>query len=316
LTRETNLSTQLPPVVVVMLSTYNGAAFLREQLDSLVAQAGVAVRLHARDDGSTDDTVDILRSYVAIWPGLSDIRCGANLGAAMSFLELLRTAPTDAEFYAFCDQDDVWLPTKTARAVRALASLPAEVPALYCSNVACVDAALRPLGVPRGDADGSFQHLLFENIAYGCTIVMNASARHLIAERAPQQGVVMHDWWSVLIVAAFGCVLYDAEPRILYRQHGANSIGAQTCWAGQAWLHVRGLMRRRRNFYRIHEQASQLLRQYGDRLPVHCRARVERLVRSKRSIGTRFGFALSRDVRRSRPIDSLIARALLLAGWY
>jgi len=299
-----------------MLSTYNGAAFLREQLDSLVAQAGVAVRLHARDDGSTDDTVDILRSYVAIWPGLSDIRCGANLGAAMSFLELLRTAPTDAEFYAFCDQDDVWLPTKTARAVRALASLPAEVPALYCSNVACVDAALDLLGVPREDGDGRFQHLLFENIAYGCTIVMNASARRLIVERLPQQGVVMHDWWCALVVAAFGRVVYDPEPQILYRQHGGNSIGARTGWMSQTWTQVRELVRRRRSYYRIHAQANEFLRIYADRLSLSGRTNLEKLVHSKHSLGARVRFALSRNVVRSRPLGNIVARALILVGWY
>src|ERR1700719_2334213 len=123
------------PSVCVLLSTYNGEAFLEAQLESLRAQTGVEVRLHARDDGSTDGTVALLRRHAGTWPSLVGLQSAENLGPAKSFLELLRTAP-DADFYAFCDQDDVWLPGKLARAAEALAGDTG--PALYCSNVTCV----------------------------------------------------------------------------------------------------------------------------------------------------------------------------------
>lgn len=309
-------SSALAPSVVVMLSTYNGAAFLSEQLESLAAQQDVVIRLHVRDDGSTDSTLAVLRSHARAWPELAGVGRGDNLGASMSFLELVRTAPPDAPYYAFCDQDDVWLPTKTARAVEALSTLPLDVPALYCSNVTCVDAGLAVLGVPRENADGSFQHLLFENIAYGCTVVMNAAARRLIAERSPQHGVVMHDWWCALVVAAYGRVLYDPEPRILYRQHGSNSIGAQTGRGSRTWFQICELFRRRRSYYQIHGQASELFALYSNDMPIIHLSDLNNLVDSKHKLGTRLKFALSKKVVRSEILGEIVARALILVGWY
>src|SRR6185369_14462358 len=213
------------PRVAVLLSTYNGEAFIEPQLASLRAQEGVEVRLHVRDDGSHDDTLAVLRRHADAWPQLAGVASGPNLGPAASFLELLRTAPDDADYYAFCDQDDVWLPGKLERAVEQLTASAGE-PALYCSNVTCVAEDLTVLGTPRANGDPRLQHLLFENIAYGCTTVLNRAARERIVSRLPERGVVMHDWWCALVVAAFGRIHYDPQPQILYRQHAGNSIGS------------------------------------------------------------------------------------------
>jgi glycosyltransferase involved in cell wall biosynthesis len=211
------------PRVAVLMSTYNGARHLEAQLDSLRAQEDIQVRVHVRDDGSTDGTIAVLNSYAAGWPNLAPPTQGPNLGPAASFLELLVTAPDEVDYYAFCDQDDVWLPDKLARAVEALSADAG--PALYCSNVTCVDDNLAVLGTPRENGDPRLQHLLFENIAYGCTTVMNRAARQAIATRPPERGVIMHDWWCALVVAALGEVRYDPGSHILYRQHGGNTIG-------------------------------------------------------------------------------------------
>ena len=112
------------PRVAVLLSTHNGEAFLAAQLDSLLAQQGVAVELFARDDGSTDSTRAILTRYGRHWPGLAAVTSGSNLGPAASFLTLLAGAPGGFDFYAFCDQDDVWLPGAPASRVRKLAAGP------------------------------------------------------------------------------------------------------------------------------------------------------------------------------------------------
>jgi glycosyltransferase involved in cell wall biosynthesis len=103
--------------VCVLLSTYNGEAHLEAQLESLKTQNGVTVDLHVRDDGSTDRTCEILRRHAGLWPGLAGIVPNDNLGPARSFLALLRSAPDKFEHYAFCDQDDVWMPDKLVRAI-------------------------------------------------------------------------------------------------------------------------------------------------------------------------------------------------------
>lgn len=301
------------PSVCVLLSTYNGEAFLAAQLDSLRAQAGVEVRLHARDDGSTDGTVALLRRHAGTWPSLAALRSTKNLGPARSFLELLRTAP-DADFYAFCDQDDVWLPGKLARAAEALSGDTG--PALYCSNVTCVAEDLSVLGAPRENGDTRLQHLLFENIAYGCTTVMNRSARALIVERLPQQGLVMHDWWCALVVAALGRIHYDPQPQILYRQHGGNSIGTEANLTVQTLNQAVLFLRNPSGYYRIHAQASEFLRICREDLTLEFRALVERLVHSKRSMPARVRYALSGQIVRSRLLGAIVARGLVVAGWY
>ena len=301
------------PRVAVLLSTFNGERFLGEQLDSILAQSGVEVLLHARDDGSCDGTPDLLRSYAENWPTLAAAPRGENLGVARSFLTLLRSAPAEAEFFAFCDQDDIWERDKLQRAVAAIAR--DSGPALYCSNVTLVDENLAPLGVGPDNADPRFEHLLYENIAFGCTVVMNRAAREVIVAHDPGSAVVMHDWWCALLVAAFGQVRYDPRPSVFYRQHGGNVVG-QRGVAWQALRETRRFLRGARSFYRIHAQASALLRLYGDQLPASRRERVALLVASRAGIRSRLSYALKGPVVRRRRIDAAVVRALIAAGWY
>lgn len=303
-----------PPLVAVLLSTWNGAKWLEPQLASLAAQTGVATRVIARDDGSTDDTCAILARHADRWPDLAGIAPSPNLGPAGSFLRLLRDAPADADFYAFCDQDDVWMPDKLARAVAMLANQTG--PAIYCSAVSCVAADMTPLGVPEPYRDTDFQTILFENIATGCTIVLNPAARALINAHPPSRGVVMHDWWVTLVIAALGRVIYDPEPSLFYRQHGGNSVGVSASAISQHWNQARRLLRKARSFYPIHAQAAELLRVHGDAMPPEPRIRLERLVASKRAPASRLAYALSRQIKRRRLPDALMVRLLVAAGWY
>ena len=303
-----------PPRVAVLLSTYNGEAFLDAQLASLAAQSGVTVEVFARDDGSSDATLAGLARYAHLWPALASPMGGRNLGPAASFLELLRLAPAAFDFYAFCDQDDVWTPEKLARAVETLGDDPA--PALYCSSVLIVDRELRPLGPHLVSGDSRFEHLLFENIAFGNTVVMNAAAARAVRAHAPEQGVIMHDWWCALVIAGVGRVVFDPRPGVLYRQHQANSIGASRSRAAEALALARSFWRDPGAFYPIHGQASECLRLFGDQLPSEPRRLLERLVKSKRNLIARLGFALLAPVIRARRIDALIARALIIVGLY
>lgn len=302
------------PRVAVLLSTYNGERYLAEQLASLRRQEGVALHVHARDDGSTDGTCAILRAHAPVWPELADLAPGTNLGVAASFLHLLGTAPADADFYAFCDQDDVWMPDKLARATAALAA--EEGPALYCSNTVCVDHDLKVIGTPAPHPDARFHHILFDNVATGCTVVLNRAARELLVSRLPESGVLMHDWWCALVIAAFGRLHYDPVPSMFYRQHGGNVVGLNANWLGQKLGLMRRLLRQRRTFYPIHAQAAELLRQFGPTMPAPHRDHLARLVESKRSLAARAAFALSRQVVHRDLVGQTAVRGLILANWY
>jgi hypothetical protein len=216
------------PPVAILLSTWNGAAYLSEQLASFLRLSGPDWRLYWRDDGSEDDSVDILRAFAAGEAAGRVLDRNDNrgrIGITASFLTLLRRAPADC-IVAFADQDDVWLPQKLARGVAALRGVAPGTPALYCARQSLVTASLDPIRVSaRVTEPPGFPQALTQNIATGCTVMLNADAVRLIAAtRAPPD--TLHDWWAYLVVtAAGGRVLIDDEPTVLYRQHAGNAVG-------------------------------------------------------------------------------------------
>ena len=186
------------PTVAILLSTFNGEQFLDDQLESLLRQTVTDWVLYWRDDGSSDATADIMRRFMA-GPGAG--RCHAvldppgRLRPTGSFMALLRAAAeTDVAAVAFADQDDVWLPEKLARAMAALQ--PHARPALYCSRQLLVDESLRRIGVsaPLHQPPG-FPAALTQNVATGCTLVLNRAAARLVAGSHPPSAT-LHDWWS------------------------------------------------------------------------------------------------------------------------
>ena len=213
------------PQVAILLATYNGARFLPAQLQSIAAQTLENWVLYWRDDGSTDATVEVMRAFgagagrfvqVASPPG--------RLGPTGSFMALLR-AVADAEAVAFADQDDVWLPDKLATGLAALDR--SSRPTLYCSRQLLVDAELRPLGESGPlPAPPPFPAALTQNVATGCTVLLNRAAAGLIARSRPPSSS-LHDWWSYLVVSAHGGrLVMDPRPTVLYRQHSGNVVGA------------------------------------------------------------------------------------------
>ncbi|MBV9782369.1 MAG: glycosyltransferase family 2 protein [Acidisphaera sp.] len=218
-----------PGRIAIVLSTFNGERFLPRQLDSLLQQTHGDWRLYWRDDGSSDATVELLEAFSR---GPAAGRCvrvhapAGRVGATQSFMALLAAAGEE-DAVAFADQDDVWLPEKLARGCTALSAVARETPALYCARQVLVDEELHRLGVSfRLARPPGFPMALTQNIATGCTVMLNRQSASLVAaSRAPPATV--HDWWSYLLVsAAGGRLLVDDEPVVLYRQHSCNLVGA------------------------------------------------------------------------------------------
>ena len=303
---------RMTPRVAVLISTYDGAKFLEAQLTSLAAQTDVRLEVFARDDGSHDDTLAIMRKHASIWPRLAEPIAGENLGPAKSFLRLLVETPGDFDYYAFCDQDDIWRPDKLSRAVARLERDAPESPGLYCSAVRSVTEDLSPIGETFRDSDARFNHLLFENIACGVTLVMNRAARALIADNPPVEGVIMHDWWCALVVSALGVVVHDPEPGADYRQHHGNVVGAR----GGFTKLLRMLRHEPRRIYPIYVQAQEFSRLFRSSLSDENRRILDRLLHSRRSLWRRLAFAASRHVVHTRLKHALFMRALMAAGFY
>jgi glycosyltransferase involved in cell wall biosynthesis len=226
------------PLVDILLATYNGAAYLAPQLDSLLAQTHGAFRLLVSDDGSSDDTVAILRRYESAFDGRmvllpTDVPSGGVMG---NFGRLMQASAQDgrAAYIAFCDQDDVWQPEKTLRLLSAVQALEAahgaSAPCLAHSDLVVVDRDLQVLSSSFAayqriePADITPLTLLSVNQVTGCATLIN---RALLQLALPlPQAAVMHDWWLAL-VAGSGARRYLPEPLMLYRQHGRNQIGAR-----------------------------------------------------------------------------------------
>lgn len=209
------------PTVQVLLSTFNGEAYISQLLDSIFSQRDVEVTVLARDDGSHDKTVQILREYAKSC-ALSIIEIGPNLGYAKSFWTLLQKAG-EADYYAFADQDDIWLPCKLINSIRELTGCTDA--ALCTSTVIPVDAVLHKLEIEPFPKHGplALSESLQRSILPGCTYVFNERLRALASR---YNGFMeSHDWALYAIATALGQVKYCETPGIKYRIHGANTIG-------------------------------------------------------------------------------------------
>lgn len=210
--------------VLVLLSTFNGEKYLEEQLNSLIDQRKVIVQILVRDDGSTDGTLDILNKWKN--KGLLEYYVGENMGPAHSFLDLLHKAPY-ADYYAFCDQDDVWMSDKLQVAVESLKDH-VEEPALYVSKTTLVDAQLNPLNYIENNYNYTFGESYLRNPCIGCTMVFNEKMKDLACLYNPSY-ISMHDGWIYkLCLAMHGFLYADKNSYIKYRQHMNNVVGGES----------------------------------------------------------------------------------------
>jgi rhamnosyltransferase len=225
------------PSYAIVLSTYNGAAFLTAQIESIRAQTIPNWRLYIRDDGSVDQTPTLIEQFAAEDARISLVADGTgNLGAPASFGSLLSYAMSRGENYVFLsDQDDVWLPDKAARMLGVAAEyescLGSAVPLLVHSDLRVVSSELDVIHpsyfrFQRIDpqADVQLPRLALRNAVTGCATLVN---RALLEYALPFPRIVMHDWWLAECAALFGQVALVEQPTVLYRQHRANALGAR-----------------------------------------------------------------------------------------
>jgi hypothetical protein len=302
--------------VAVLLSTHNGAPFLEPQLRSLLAQTHRDWVLYWRDDGSSDDTRRLVAEFTAELGATRSVTVPGErrVGTTESFLTLLRAAYADGHArMAFADQDDVWLPEKLARGIAELAKVPQEIPTLYCARQLLVDAELGSLAVsfPFRRKPG-FPAALTQNVATGCTIMLNRPAAVLLdASHAP--AACMHDWWSYLLVAAAGGrILADREPVVLYRQHDSNLIGASASRTRRA---VAALRRGPSAFMTVFRENIAALEAHADLLTPAAREQVARIAQALRSGPLRRAATLRLPgLVRQTPLETVLFRVWFMLG--
>lgn len=219
--------------ILVLLSSYNGEKYITEQVTSLLRQANVDVTIVIRDDGSQDGTQNILDKFAEDYSNIIVYK-DRNVGAAKSFYYLLEyaiTADKKYDYYAFCDQDDVWMEDKLYTAVAILDSYPEKK--LYFSSARLVDSGLNEI---KGDIihiHNSIGACIASNRCLGCTMVFDRKLLEIASDVLPYINapcdynyIPLHDNWLALVGYTFGVVFYDKTSHILYRQHGGNVVGA------------------------------------------------------------------------------------------
>ncbi|MCR4705958.1 MAG: glycosyltransferase [Lachnospiraceae bacterium] len=231
--------------VILVTSTYNGAAYLPQLLDSIMAQTYPELTLYVRDDGSKDNSLQILRDYRERFPEGKKIEIvnekdgiWENKGSHQSYRYLIQNLGM-ADYYLFCDQDDVWDPRKVERAVAAMEQYPAETPVLYVHNYYVCDSDLnvehtlpdRPSVTPSEMERVSLAHVIMTGTWGGVGMAQGFNRKLL--EQAFYSGeitpsVAVDCWISWVVAGMNGALTYDSEPLAYYRRHpGTFSSGDQ-----------------------------------------------------------------------------------------
>ncbi len=226
------MTSSLKPQVAILMCTFNGELYLKEQLDSIKTQDYKNWTLYVSDDGSTDQTLSILKNYQAFWgKDKLHILKGPRQGFQKNFMSLIISKKIHADFYMLCDQDDVWLPKKIITAIHHLQNQDQSCPQLYCGRTSYVTKKLKFIKDselflrPR-----SFHNAIVQSIAGGNTMAYN-NALKKISMKFPEVKIISHDWWLyILCELSFGQTYYDHNSYILYRQHERSLIGANVSW--------------------------------------------------------------------------------------
>lgn len=297
--------------VVILLATYNGEKYLREQLDSLLRQTYENIKIIIRDDGSKDNTISILEEYIAKDSRIS-FYTGPNLKAAGCFYDLLCNAEK-ADYYAFCDQDDVWERDKIEIAVRFLETANEEIPALYLSNLRIVDEELNYLGMRLNEpmkTDYKY-YCLTEFLAVGCTQVFNLKAAEFVKKHIPDTNI-MHDAWMYMSCMFFGQILYDFDSHILYRQHSNNVVGYRTDKLTILRERVARLFNRQLQPRLTYSIA--FLQSYENELSAEEKEQLNKIVHYKDNVRSRVSLLFDKSICSSSFERDLRYRALILWG--
>jgi len=219
--------------ICILLSSYNGEKYIEKQIDTIYAQKNVDVSLLIRDDGSTDDTINIISRLQGKYKNLF-LECGTNVGWKRSFMTLLKLVEKYGKFdyYGFSDQDDQWMEDKCIRAIDIISKINVDSkcePVLYGSNLFITDENKNVKGKLYNsikDLDSVNTSFCFGGTIYGCTMVWNQPFQDILVKKMPTCNTP-HDWWLMFIAKAYGEVALDYDCHIYHIIHGDNAAGIE-----------------------------------------------------------------------------------------
>lgn len=220
--------------IAIVLALYNGELYLREQINSLLSQTYKNWTLYIRDDGSLDNSVEIVYEYVKLYPEkivfIEDNK--GSLGAVQNFSYL--AGQCSEPYIMLCDQDDVWIEHKiqtTYNVIQNMESIYRNMPILVFSDMKIVDEKLNIIASSfwenqklNPDVSLDLYSILAQNVVTGCTVMINQQLKSIALPIPTDQ--FLHDHWLSIFGCKYGKVVYIKEPLVLYRQHEKNTLGA------------------------------------------------------------------------------------------
>ena len=226
------MSESMSQKIAILLATYNGGKYIRVQLDSILNQSYDNWVVYVHDDGSNDETMDIVNEYIQNYPEHFCYVEGAPTGCARNnFMYLF--SKVESEIYMCCDQDDYWIPDKIECTLEKMNEIIEDVPCLVFTDLEVVDQNLNTISGSMniyqklGCNDTSVNHILVQNIVTGSTMMVNRQLSYNLIKYNNIDKIIMHDWWAGIIAAEKGKIVYIDKPTIKYRQHASNSVGAK-----------------------------------------------------------------------------------------
>ncbi|MGH2083157.1 glycosyltransferase family 2 protein [Aerococcus urinaeequi] len=299
----------MKPNVQVLLSTYNGERFLETQIESLFEQKDINLSILIRDDGSTDNTINILKKYQN--HNNIEVIFAENVGVIDSFFELIQQANLENDYFAFCDQDDFWRNYKIFNAIEKIEEIPEKDSAiLYASSLELVDDKLNPIGYSSyRNIKTSFENALVENVVTGCTAVINKQALKLIKEKKPEF-CLMHDWWMYLVISAFGIIIYDEKSSIKYRQHGNNVVGMKNSFFTKMIDKINRFMKRTDRDLLI-KQAEEFSKLYSQNDYGIYKGELSRFIEHRNNFLQSMKYSIKMKVYRQNFVDNIFLRLLV-----
>ena len=301
--------------IAVLMSTYNGEKYLKEQIDSILRQTiDIDCELIVRDDGSTDDTINILNSYSQ--KNLLTYTVEENIGAARSFISLLRNN-RGFDFYAFSDQDDAWNPDKLQKGISAIENL--KGPALYCTNCELVSSRLESMGRNTHRKHPTYNLvsiLCLASCAQGCTAVFNEDLAAFVQNNPIPDKFIMHDSLLTCLCGLIdGTIVYDENPSMKYRMHGDNVFGmvtAKQSIAGVIHSRIEEITKPKR--ISMYEQTESLMKTYGHVINCKNLKLCKTVIDAKYSLQARLKLILNRNLKHDTLNKTLTKKLEILLG--
>lgn len=299
--------------VLVLMSTYNGENYIKEQLDSILHQ-NYPVDILIRDDGSGDETVTILQEYAHQHDNIKVLK-EENIGVVNSFFALLKHAK-GYDYYAFSDQDDIWFEDKIACAIQHLHTLETKKPALYASCSLLVDNDMKGEETTQINRRGiTFYNVMIQNLMPGHAQVFNQELVDFVNEHpVDTTKVVVHDFWLALIGITFGNTYFDNQYHTYYRQHGNNSIGYGHGPFGWFSERIKRILRSAAKDITIQDKL--FYDTFKEQLNEQQRNELEGMLFSQRNFFTRLRYLCKANVYRQKKSETALFYILYSLGGY